>query len=192
MIPMVDLEGIRRPEEPDQDYFDEMLTRIGKAYDLKRALLGPDLTLDLARYVILETIDGNWRDHLLGIDELREGIHLVAHAQLDPLVEYQREASYMFQDLMRNIQRLIFERFFRYTIAVEQQRAANIDYGRGSTDDPAADGGDMVMGADGAPHPRAARPQPQTYHRAQPKVGRNDPCPCGSGKKYKKCCGRAA
>ncbi|MBN1866165.1 preprotein translocase subunit SecA [Candidatus Sumerlaeota bacterium] len=191
MVPGIDLEGIERPEAPDEDYLGALVDRIRAAYAKRREVLGPDLTRELARYIALEAIDNEWRNQLHGIDELREGIHLRSYAQLDPLVEYQREATYMFQDMMGNIQRIVFEHFFRANVVAEpRSSAANVDYGRGAMEDvaPPADG--AALGP-GQPEGGDGRPaKPQTYHRDQPKVGRNDPCPCGSGKKFKKCCGR--
>jgi len=111
---------------------------------------------------------------------------------MDPLVEYQREATYMFQDMMTTIQRVVFEHFFRANVVAEREsQTANVDYGRGAMEDVQADG--QTVGPDGAMGPRSDRPaRARTFRRDQPKVGRNEPCPCGSGKKFKKCCGKAA
>ena len=194
MVPGIDLDGIEQPHEPGEAYLGEILNRVEKAHDLKRELLGPDLNRELTRYIVLQAIDNEWRDHLHGIDELREGIHLRSYAQLDPLVEYQREATYMFQDMMGTIQRLVFEHFFRANVVTERESGArNVDYGRGEMEDTVGTAGGGDSGAPAPTGPRSDEPvKPRTYHREQPKIGRNEPCPCGSGKKYKKCCGRQA
>ena len=189
MVPSVNLEGLERPLEPDENYLTALVERIAKVYDTAREVLGSSYTLDLSRHVILQAIDIEWRDHLLGIDELREGIHMVSYQQLDPLTEYQKQATYMFQDMVKTVQRLVFEHFFRWSSAFEErQRTANIDYGRGA-EAPVAGGDGVGEVPEGTPVPESAQARPRTFHRDQPKVGRNDPCPCGSGKKYKKCCG---
>ena len=192
VVGMVDLNGIEHPLEPNEAYLNEIVNRIDKAYDLKCELLGPDLARDLTRYIVLMSIDQEWRDHLAGIDELREGIHLRSYAQVDPLVEYQRDATYMFQDMMASVQRIAFEHFFRANIVSQQRqpRASQVDYGRGSeepiaTGNEGADNGNQNVVTNNPDGP----PRPQTYHRDRPKIGPNEKCPCGSGKKYKKCCG---
>ena len=139
---------------------------------------------------MLTTLDEHWQDHLTEMDELREGISLRSYGQLDPLVEYKREAYDLFEGLLRRIDEETVGRLFRVQIGREEPAP--------TPRNPAA-----VR----AVHPelaalaeRARRPQqtfanspeasaPQPVVRDAPKIGRNDPCPCGSGKKYKKCCG---
>ena len=195
VVAAVDLEGIERPAEPDETYLSAIVDKITEAYDLKAQLLGLELCLELARYIVLSVIDQEWRDHLHGIDELREGIHLRSYAQLDPLIEYQREATHMFQEMMGTIQRMAFEHFFRANVVAENQsQAASVDYGRGAMEDVSnyteGDGQPQEMATSGAGREGGEPRRPRTFTREQPKVGRNDPCPCGSGKKYKKCCGQ--
>ncbi|MFW6286818.1 MAG: SEC-C metal-binding domain-containing protein, partial [Candidatus Sumerlaeota bacterium] len=194
MVPGADVLDIEPAGEPTEEYLDQIMERIEQAYEDRRELLGPQLTQELARFVVLQAIDNQWRDHLAGIDELREGIHLRSYAQLDPLIEYQREATYMFQEMMGDIQRLVLEHFFRMNVVAERQQASSVETGRG---DLAAVGAESQQpetaedGAMAAGRPNSGQPRkPRTFVREEPKVGRNDPCPCGSGKKYKKCCGR--
>jgi preprotein translocase subunit SecA len=195
MVPHIDLGGIERPMEPDDDYLGAIADRMDRVYEQRLELLGPELARELSRYIILHSIDDEWRDHLHAIDELRGGIHLRSYGQLDPLVEYQREATLMFQDLLGNVQRMVFEHFFRANVVSEQQtKTTHVDYGRGSEEPSpvaaagAADDGADGNAGDGAMHPDELA-KAHTFRRDQPKVGRNDLCPCGSGKKYKKCCG---
>ncbi|MEI8258911.1 MAG: hypothetical protein WCJ30_24850, partial [Deltaproteobacteria bacterium] len=136
MVPGLDLEGIEEADEPTEDYLAAVIEAVGRVYDQRRIVLNPSVTRELARFVILHGIDNEWRNHLAAIDELREGIHLRSYAQLDPLIEYQREATYMFQDMMTQVQRIVFEHFFRMNVVTEEQRTANVDYGRGAAAAP--------------------------------------------------------
>jgi preprotein translocase subunit SecA len=139
-----------------------------EAYDQKERELGIDLTRKLERVVMLRIIDRLWVDHLTALDELREGIGLRAYGQRDPLIEYKTEAYNMFQNLLGNIQRGIAHEFYYTSIRVEEPEARrNIRTNREDADE------------------RSREPV-----KAGAKVGRNDPCPCGSGKKYKKCHGK--
>ena len=130
----------------------------------------------VSRILLLETLDYLWKDHLLGIDHLKEGINLRAYAQKDPIMEYKKEAFQMFQALTHQIKASALAKIFRAQGISEeemaqmqrkQQRELSLIHGQ--------------LGRD-----KAEAPKPVT--RPQEKVGRNDPCPCGSGKKYKKCC----
>jgi len=160
-------------------------------YRAKEQRLTPELTRQLERYVLMQVIDEFWRDHLNQLILLRSGIGLRSYGQRDPLVEYKAESFNMFQELMDNIQRRTISLFFRAELApaapapepkvaqVEAQHQETSAYEQGPMDRQAA-----------APQPGRTAPQKkQPVQRETPKVGRNDPCPCGSGKKYKKCHG---
>lgn len=130
---------------------------------------------------LLAAVDKSWMAHLLDVDELREGIHLRAHAQRDPLVEYQREASILFENMMEIIARRLTQYAFTATNAME-------DAGTQVRDMQATQSAvDMTDAADGPQSPMPDTRPAQTFV-ADDEPGRNDPCPCGSGKKYKKCC----
>ena len=139
------------------------------------------MILDLERQVLLKVNDNLWKDHLLSMDHLREGIGLVGYAQKKPLDEYRKQAFEMFSDLMDRIDYEAISTFYKLTIAhplAEPEPAPqlqDVEFIHGEVEAPAADA-------------KKKKPQPI---RAQPSVGRNEPCPCGSGKKYKKCCGLA-
>ncbi len=163
-------------------------------YKGKEQRLTPDITRQLERYVLLQVIDDYWKDHLNQLVLLRSGIGLRSYGQRDPLIEYKAESFRMFQELLESIERDSARLFFRAELAVrpepeaprpEQMKASHesMDYlgGTGEQAAPAAGPGGVVP----PPAPGGGRPQ----QREAPKVGRNDPCPCGSGKKYKKCCG---
>ncbi len=137
----------------------------------------------------MRTIDEIWRDHLLAIDELREGIHLRSYAQLNPLTEYQREATTMFDEMMYNVNKSVFTRMYNAALVQSAPgRPLDLTF-RKQEIEPGMTSEEARQQA--AAESRPERPRGVTYRRDQPKVGRNDPCPCGSGKKYKKCCGMA-
>ncbi|MHB1414207.1 MAG: preprotein translocase subunit SecA [Chloroflexota bacterium] len=152
-----------------EEVLQAVLDEAHQAYEAKERDLGEEMMRRLERLVMLHIIDKLWIDHLTSMDELREGIGLRAYGQRDPLVEYKGEAYRTFQELMATIKRDIAHMIYQATF----QREAPPPPPRPiMTNRPAAAKGEPV----------------RTGH----KVGRNDPCPCGSGKKYKKCCGRAA
>ena len=155
---------------------------------------------ELERHLYLYTVDEHWRDHLYELDHLKGGIGLRAYGQRDPLIEYKVEAFKMFDELMVNIKTDIcrniflsasslvaFEQFFRnlpqHAVHSEVSAFGGTGGVAGAPEPSARDGSEMVTEATEA----IAKARPV---RAGPKVGRNDPCPCGSGKKYKQCCGR--
>ncbi|MGQ9485604.1 MAG: preprotein translocase subunit SecA [Desulfosoma sp.] len=148
--------------------------RVQERYDAREKELGENLTRDLENYVLLQTLDSLWKDHLLNMDHLKEGIGLRGYAQQDPLVAYKREAHALFDDMIHRLKeetvRVLFHVQVRQEEKVQQlpQEQENQPMYYGPADGP--------------------RP-PQTVKKDK-KVGRNDPCPCGSGKKYKKCCGK--
>jgi preprotein translocase subunit SecA len=191
----------RSPEENSQFLID----RIKQAYQQKVSHEESEAVAGLERYVILNAIDRLWQEHLYAMDGLREGIYLRSYGQKDPLVEYKAEAYDMFSELMANIKNEVLSNLFRSTtnlMAFEQFLSSlpfNVAQRLEEGDQRAASGplpgrGDLAL---------SQQDQSQTdgeelelvipsARRESPKVGRNDPCPCGSGKKYKNCCGRTA
>ena len=156
----------------------------------------------LERFVILHSIDQLWQEHLYEMDSLRESIGNYRYAQKDPLVEYKHAAYEMFVGLMDRIKGEVLEHLFRTTTRpddfgavirkIQTSRADVLaDFAQGAAP-PQQEGGQGLLGAGGDPGlPQAPEIQiPKTVRREQPKVGRNEPCPCGSGKKYKQCCGK--
>jgi preprotein translocase subunit SecA len=143
------------------------------AYSDKEAEVGSEMMRYLEKMVILQIVDSQWKDHLLAMDHLKEGIGLRGYGQRDPLVEYKREAFDMFTEMSGRISTEIVTRLYKIQIqrneesAVRsQERKVSMTFNRGGSESG-----------------------PQTITKSK-KTGRNDPCPCGSGKKYKKCCGR--
>jgi len=164
----------------------------------KEERLTEALTRQLERFVLLQVIDEHWRDHLNQLVLLRSGIGLRSYGQRDPLVEYKAESFHMFEDLMDQIEHDSVQLFFRAELAAappaKDTRVHDVQTQHQETSAYVA--GRAPASAGGAAPGVAPRP-PQTeepgrrrpVQRETPKVGRNDPCPCGSGKKYKKCCG---
>jgi len=160
-------------------------------YEAKEERITPPMARQLERFVMLQVIDDYWKDHLNQLVLLRSGIGLRSYGQRDPLVEYKAESFHMFETLMESIERDSVRLFFRAELAAAPRPAApapekiqarhdSVGYLDGAGEQPAA------PGVAAPPAPGADRP----LTREEPKVGRNDPCPCGSGRKYKKCCGR--
>jgi preprotein translocase subunit SecA len=160
-----------------------------------------DVDIQVLSQVMLSVLDEKWKDHLYDLDQLRNAIQYRAYGQKDPLVEYKREAYDMFEDLMRDMQSTFTERYLKVQVSAEPPRQAPPrrmpppEPARG----PSAD--ELFTGGPAAPAPppavTASRPASVTTSLGRvpsagavvPAVGRNDPCPCGSGKKYKKCHG---
>ncbi|WP_246496324.1 preprotein translocase subunit SecA [Miltoncostaea marina] len=184
-------------EEPltREELLDKLEDDIMEAYDRREADLGAELVRDLERWVLLQLIDQHWREHLYNMDYLREGIHLRALGQKDPLSEYRLEGHSMFDEMMSTVK----SEFVRYMFHIEVDRAPEAeeqrvaDVGYTYQDDP-------IQGFDAAAEEEQVAAEPEERGPAvavveqrvlseADKVGRNDPCPCGSGKKYKRCHG---
>ncbi len=131
----------------------------------------------LMKVLLLQTIDAKWKDHLLSIDQLKEGIGMRAYAQKNPKEEYKREAYALFMDMMGRIRQEVAQKLFRVQLAREEEVAEMEAEQRRER---------LALANQGAPKPAPQGPS----KREADKVGRNDDCPCGSGKKYKKCCGQ--
>ena len=193
----------------------QIVDRIEQAYVDRNAALPEDQVKYLERHTVLEAIDRLWQEHLYAMDNLRSSMSLRVYAQKDPLVEYKHEAYKIFKTLMDQIYQDVAANLFRATvtrlISLEELLASmpqelihnTLDGGAitiNSADlapgQPIMLGGMPPMGmAGGAEAMPEEAPAEQddvqiTFHRTVPKVGRNDDRPCGSGKKYKKCCGR--
>ncbi len=143
-------------------------------YEEREAAVGVDEFRQLERVVMLQTVDSLWKDHLLSMDHLKEGIGLRGYAQQNPLIVYKKEGYELFQDMIERVKEETLGILYRIQIAEPQK----IDEYRQPKEQP------MVFSGGGEPE----RKKPQ--RRSAKKIGRNAPCPCGSGKKYKKCCGR--
>ncbi len=152
-------------------------------YAEREGELGRELLRALERHEMLIVIDGQWKDHLLSVDHLKEGIGLRGYGQRDPLTEYKREAFDLFQDMAERVKAAVVERLFKVQIV----RDAPMELpAMTAWADAQETRGELPGQRPEAVAPASARPTPRTA--SGEKVGRNAPCPCGSGKKYKKCC----
>src|ERR1700726_2341830 len=218
-------EGLKPEHMNRQELGDAIFDKLKERYDAKEALIGAEAMRYHERMIMLSVIDGQWKDHLLSMDHLKEGINLRGYGQHDPLVEYKRESYDMFEEMMQRFQ----EETVRYLYLMQimerpPDQGARPGGGGGSPNDLSGQGPEAGVpsiitggrGGNGRPPRQVATSvddieeafqrkkkkeleqarmagagdmQVQQVVRSGEKVGRNDPCPCGSGKKYKKCCG---
>ena len=199
---------IRRQGGDVEKVAEHVFEPVKRAYDLKVSFEEGRAVETMERHIVLTTIDTLWQEYLRSMDALRQGVGLRAYGQRDPLVEYKREAFQMFAELMGNINQEIAAAVFRSTTSAESFETFLTSLPGTMVHDEVSmlggGGGPGVAerglvpagaGAGGYAEPFGAMPlrdaEAGTVRREAPKVGRNDPCPCGSGKKYKKCCGKA-
>ncbi len=213
-----------RPEELknlDRGELEETINdQLVKKYAEKEGLIGPELLRETERMIMLNVIDNQWKDHLLSMDHLKEGINLRSYGQKDPLIEYKKEGFDLFRDMMDRIE----DETIRYLFFLQrvEDPGASVPYPEVWAEEPDDEGGEPVGVAVADDRPSAAQKAAQNsvldFTRSierkkekelaaiqfiggesskpkQPviavkKVGPNDPCPCGSGKKYKKCCNK--
>jgi preprotein translocase subunit SecA len=219
-------EGVKAETLNRQELGDAIFDKLKERYDAKEELIGPEAMRHHERMIMLSVLDSQWKDHLLNMDHLKEGIGLRGYGQHDPLVEYKRESFDMFEDMMKRFQ----EDTVRYLYLMQILERPSEGAAPTEPEEGGPSGGPEDIGV---PVPRSGRDggngrpprsvatsvdeleeafqrrkrreleearmagsgeyQPvQQVVRSGAKVGRNDPCPCGSGKKYKKCCGAKA
>ncbi len=200
---------VRRWLEEDEQLDEEGLRRrileaYEQAYAEKERQVGPEVMRHFEKAVMLQVLDSLWREHLAAMDHLRQGIHLRGYAQKQPIQEFKREAFELFSDLLERIKYEVVSILTKVRVrteedvaAVEAQRRqeAPVSYQHAGAPPLAAAAGGGATPAPGplpgaAPAARPVRPSTQPYVRQGRKIGRNEPCPCGSGKKYKHCHGR--
>ncbi len=186
--------GFRPPMDSfdaDVDAIEEgLLTLARETYRAREAEFGSETMRILEKNFFLQVLDGQWKDHLYGMDQLREGIGLRGYGQKDPLSEYKIEGFGMFEAMMERVREDTIRILFLVQMAEEeslpQRRQQHFSMTRGPVED--AFSRDQPQ----AQRPAQGQPVQQTVKREGRKIGRNEPCPCGSGKKYKKCCGANA
>ncbi|HOI53172.1 MAG TPA: SEC-C metal-binding domain-containing protein, partial [Azonexus sp.] len=170
------------PTLSDEEILARILEGAAQAYQAKVELVGTETFRQFERNVMLQSLDSYWREHLAALDHLRQGIHLRGYAQKNPKQEYKREAFELFETLLDQVRtqvtRVVFTVQIRSPEDVEETAphadVSNVKYQHAGYDEALADeGGDANQPVENGP-----------------KVGRNDPCPCGSGKKYKHCHGK--
>ncbi|MBE6031878.1 MAG: preprotein translocase subunit SecA [Firmicutes bacterium] len=195
------LEGFHYTEEEIQDLDAEQLkedvmARFEKAYQAKEEEIGVERMRELERMVLLRVVDNKWMDHIDAMHQLRSGINLRALGQQDPAAAYSHEGFDMFEAMIRDIQDNTIKFCYNVTIQTETTRKQVVNIGESRKDEfRSSEGGQAPQSApagglpEEAPKEAPQRVKPQPVRKTAPEVGRNDPCPCGSGKKYKKCCG---
>jgi len=177
-----------------EEFVDDAL----ETYEAREQELGPELAREVERYVILQTVDQRWREHLEAMDYMREGVHLRAFAQKDPLVEYRAEGHVMFEELGQTIREEVVFTLFHVAVEIEQPALEPMQAHDGNLqyEHQIASGADAIAAAGSAATavaellaPSAALPTQAQAVNEHRDIGRNDPCWCGSGKKYKRCHG---
>ena len=163
-----------------EDLKERLLKTIKETYGLREKQMGDEKIRWLEKRIMLYVIDTIWKDHLLSMDHLKEGIGLRGYAQKNPLNEYKREGYEMFVGMIERIKQGIMEYLFRVQVATEEEQEIGFMPRRQQK---------MLEHHGGPPESRGGGGVQTTVKRNTEKVGRNQPCPCGSGKKYKKCCG---
>ncbi|MBL8483818.1 MAG: SEC-C domain-containing protein, partial [Rhodocyclaceae bacterium] len=174
------------PNLSDEDMLKRVQEAAAQAYQAKIDLVGAEPWHNFERNVMLQNLDLHWREHLAALDHLRQGIHLRGYAQKNPKQEYKREAFELFENLLQLVRGEVTK--ILYTVQIKsaaeaeeadmREEVENVQYHHADQDEALA-----------AANASAER-KPAPAHRAPTKVGRNDPCPCGSGKKYKQCHGK--
>jgi preprotein translocase subunit SecA len=218
-------EGLKPEQMNRQELGDAIFEKLKERYDAKEKLIGAEAMRYHERMIMLSVIDAQWKDHLLGMDHLKEGIGLRGYGQHDPLVEYKRESFDMFEEMMQRFQEETVRYLYLMQIMERPRDSGAMPGGTGGGPNEPFDQGPEAgvpsvitggRGGNGRPPRQVATSvdeieeafqrkkkkeleqarmagagdmQVQQVVRSGAKVGRNDPCPCGSGKKYKKCCG---
>ena len=183
-----------------------LIEKIKVSYERKSSHEEPTAVKSLERYIILNAIDRLWQEHLYAMDALREGVYLRGYAQKDPLIEYKTEAYEMFVDLMANIKNEVLHNLFRSTSNLQafenflstlpqfllREHAPTSPTATGPVPGRQGERMSSTVAGNGDGDGAELKLDLAPVRRGVPKVGRNEPCPCGSGKKFKNCCGRTA
>ena len=220
-------EGVKPESMNRQELGDAIFDKLKERYDAKEKLIGPEAMRYHERMIMLSVIDAQWKDHLLSMDHLKEGIGLRGYGQHDPLVEYKRESFDMFEEMMQRFQEETVR--YLYLMQILERPPEPGAMPGGGSEGPSGQGPEagvpsLITGGRGGGNGRPRRPiatsvdeveeafqrkkkreleqarmagsgdmrTVQQVVRSGEKIGRNDPCPCGSGKKYKKCHGAGA
>ena len=176
---------------------EDVVAEFNRLYDEKEAEIGAPQMREVEKMILLRVVDNRWMDHIDAMDDLKQGIGLRSLGHIDPAIAYSNEGFDMFEEMIGDIKEETVRYCFGVTVNTRAQRKQVISGGENKKEDfessemnvrrgPALASGSGQM-PQAAPKPEDAR-KPETFRREQPKVGRNDPCPCGSGKKYKNCC----
>ena len=172
-IPDFNISKERLNEITVEKLVDELSERVMAIYDEKEKEFGEEEFREVERVILLQVVDEHWMEHIDAMDQLKQGIYIRGYAQKDPVMEYKFEGNQMFEQMTNSIQENVVRVMFHITKRRVPVRHTNQNRVMNES-----------RGGDGEPE------KPTTVKKAD-SVGRNEPCPCGSGKKYKKCCGAA-
>ena len=176
---------------------EDVVAEFNRLYDEKEAEIGAPQMREVEKMILLRVVDNRWMDHIDAMDDLKQGIGLRSLGHIDPAIAYSNEGFDMFEEMIGDIKEETVRYCFGVTVNTRTQRKQVISGGQNRKEDfedsemnvrrgPSVGSGTGQM-PQAAPKPEDAH-KPETFRREQPKIGRNDPCPCGSGKKYKNCC----
>lgn len=169
-------------KKPSKEIHDTIIEKIKSYYETKQSIEGAEISQQIARWILLRAIDRNWQSQLTELEDLRQSVSLRGYGQKDPLVEYKFEAYRCFERMVSQMRQDICFQLFR-----SSTHAENID----ALIQKISQSIHLSNGTEGGkPQKQSEIELPKPIKRSLPKVGRNDPCPCGSGKKFKKCCGK--
>jgi preprotein translocase subunit SecA len=180
-----DAEGIDFSNSTSEEIEQAIWERLKTRYAVKEQQIGVEAMRTYERIIMLNIIDAQWKDHLLSIDHLKQGIGLVGYGQKDPLVEYKKQSFDLFQEMLDRIDQTTIRSLFNLQVVTEQP-PEQLQQRRAPRRPSSLTFTGPNQGATAAGEEAA---KTKTITRDQPKIGPNKPCPCGSGKKYKKCCG---
>ncbi|MGN0733166.1 MAG: preprotein translocase subunit SecA [Emergencia sp.] len=173
---------------------ESVISDFEELYAAKEEEIGIEQMREVERMILLRVVDNLWMDHIDAMDQLKSGIGLRALGQQDPAAAYAQEGFDMFEQMIAAIQEDTVKYCYNVTIETKTERRAVVEISGASKSDYVEDDAARAMQGKGQLPEEAQVPErekkPQTVRREEPKIGRNDPCPCGSGKKYKNCCGR--
>ena len=184
---ITDVETLKEEKIHVKDLLEELQEKVLAAYEQKEASIGEPIR-ELERVVLLKVVDNKWMDHIDNMDELKNGIGLRAYGQKDPVVQYRIEGGEMFDEMIAQIKLEVAKIMLHVTKQEKTaERKSAVSITSASMDRSAIDG--MNIEGETVPN-KSSNEKAQPIKNDGPKVGRNDPCPCGSGKKYKNCCGK--
>ena len=182
-------------EMTEESLRESVLAEFERLYEQKEAEIGAEQMREVERMILLRVVDNLWMDHIDAMDQLKSGIGLRALGQQDPAAAYAKEGFDMFEQMISAIQEDTVKYCYNVTVETKTERRAIMEAEKATKSDFVEDDTVRAMQGEGQLPEGAQVPErenkPETFRREQPKVGRNDPCPCGSGKKYKNCCGRS-
>ena len=184
-LTITELNSLQKPDVHLKEVIEEAVEKATAIYEERENEIGSEELRELERVVTLKVVDEKWMDHIDNMDELKDGIGLRAYGQKDPVVQYRIEGFDMFDQMVLDIKTDVV----KFLIHARKREG---DIKREETVKITGEGlqNSAINNLDGTMAPKTSTPQNQTVINNEPRIGRNDPCPCGSGKKYKQCCGK--